>query len=208
MIRLAGWLAIVAMALTSHIVGNPLLQAACVPALLLLLGIGAPAPVRPGVFALAAAAMLAIAAGFDRELLDLMPTLIAALIGGLFARTLRRGRAPLIARAIVAIDGPQPLTDPLVAGYARRLTALWAAYQFALAAIALLLALRQWFAPALLGAVPGPRGFGLVVLPAAVAVLAVGELLLRPVLLPQAPRRSPLAFFAALARAWPAILNE
>ena len=37
------------------------------------------------------------------------PALIAALIGWMFARTLLRGRRPLIARAIVAMDGPQML---------------------------------------------------------------------------------------------------
>ena len=77
-----------------------------------------------------------------RGVLDALPALIAALVGWLFARTLRAGRTPLIARAIAAIDGAQWLDDPAVAAYARRLTAVWAAWQFALAACAALLALR------------------------------------------------------------------
>ena len=74
-----------------------------------------------------------------RGALDTLPALIAALVGWLFARTLCAGRTPLIARAIAAIDGPRWLDDPAVAAYARRLTAVWAVWQFALAACAALL---------------------------------------------------------------------
>jgi len=73
-------------------------------------------------------ALLALAHRYDRfGLLDALPALIAALVGWLFARTLRRGRRPLIARAIAAVDGPALLGDPHVARYARALTAIWAA---------------------------------------------------------------------------------
>ena len=143
-----------------------------------------------------------------RGALDALPALIAAAIGWLFARTLARGRSPLIARAIAAIDGPQWLNDSTIAAYARRLTAVWAAWQFALAACAALVALHAhgFFANA--AWLPLPRAFGWIVLPLAVAVLFLGEFLLRPRLLPQAPRRGLFAFLAALIRHWPALLTE
>lgn len=142
-----------------------------------------------------------------RGALDALPALIAALIGWLFARTLARGHTPLIARAIAAIDGPQWLEDPAVAAYARRLTAVWATWQFALAACAVLLALHAHgiFIAAVL---PSPRAFGWVVLPLAVSALFLGEFFLRPNLLPQVPRRGLFAFLAALIRHWPALVSE
>jgi uncharacterized membrane protein len=140
--------------------------------------------------------------------LDALPALIAALVGWLFARTLARGRRPLIARAIAAIDGPQWLDDPAVAAYARRLTAVWAVWQSALAACAALLALHAhgFFADS--AWLPSPRAFGWIVLPLAVAALFLGEFFLRPYLLPQTPRRGLFAFIAALIRHWPALLAE
>ena len=69
-------------------------------------------------------ALLVLAHRYDRlGLLDALPALIAALVGWLFARTLRRGCRPLIARAIAAIEGPEQLADPRVTRYARTLTA-------------------------------------------------------------------------------------
>ena len=88
-------------------------------------------------------ALVVLARHYDRSgALDALPALVAGLVGGVFARTLRRGRTPLIARAIAAIDGAAWLDDPAVSRYARRLTWLWALYQFALAAAAALLALH------------------------------------------------------------------
>ena len=160
-------------------------------------------------FALAALILLGHFYGGEklRGALDALPALIAALIGWLFARTLARGRRPLIARAIAAIDGAQWLDDPAVADYSRRLTAIWAAWQFALATCAALLALHAhgFFAAA---ALPSPRVFGWIILPLAVTALFLGEFLLRPHLLPQAPRRGLFAFLAALIRHWPALLAE
>jgi hypothetical protein len=143
-----------------------------------------------------------------RGALDALPALIAALVGWLFAGTLRAGRTPLIARAIAAIDGPQWLDDPAVKAYALRLTVVWAAWQFALGACAALVALHAhgFFADATW--LPTPRIFGWLILPLAIATLLLGEFFLRPRLLPQAPRRSLFAFLAALIRHWPALLAE
>lgn len=143
-----------------------------------------------------------------RGALDALPALIAALVGWLFARTLARARTPLIARAIAAIDGPQWLDDPAVATYARRLTAVWATWQFALAACAALLALHAHGILADAAWLPSPRMFGWIILPSAVAALFLGEFLLRPRLLPQAPRRGFFDFLHALVRHWPALLDD
>jgi uncharacterized membrane protein len=205
MTRLAGWCAFAALVLLGHAFDNASLRAVGAPLLLLLLAGSVAGALRIVLALLAALSLALIAAGQGDRVLDLMPALIAGAVAWLFARTLRRDSEPLIARAIAAIDGREPLADPAVARYARRLTALWAAYQAALAAIATLLAVGHWIEPAL---EPTPRLFGLVVLPLAVAALGLVEFLLRPRLLPQAPRRSLGAFLHSLARAWPSILND
>jgi hypothetical protein len=84
----------------------------------------------------------------------------------------------------------------------------WALYQGALALVALLLALRAWYWPERWPLLPGPRLFGIALLPLAVLLLILFEFALRPRLLPQAPVRSLYAFVRDLARAWPALLAE
>jgi predicted LPLAT superfamily acyltransferase/uncharacterized membrane protein len=153
-------------------------------------------------------ALIALAHRYDNYgVLDALPALVAALIGWLFARTLARGRTPLIGRAISMLDGPGLLADPAVARYARGLTALWAVYQFLLATIAAGLALRAhgWVAVPI---TQTPGMFGLVWLPAAVALLFVGEFVLRPLLLPQAPRHNFFAFVGKLISHWPRLLRD
>jgi len=153
-------------------------------------------------------ALLVLARLYDRSgALDALPAIVAALIGITFARTLRRGRTPLIARAIAAIDGVAWLEDPAVARYARRLTCLWALYQFALAGAAAMLALQAhgWLRLPL--RIP-PGEFGLFWLPGAVVLLFIGEFALRPLCLPQAPRHNFFVFVAKLIRCWPALLRE
>lgn len=208
MTRVLGWLGIVALAICAHWFDNALLRAACVPALLLVIASGAPAPMRMPLLVTAALTALPIGFGHGDALLDTTPALIAALVGWMFARTLLGGRRPLIARAVVAMDGPELLNDPAVARYTYRLTLTWALYQGALALLALLLALRTWYWPERWPMLPGPRLFGVALLPLAVATLILGEFVLRPRLLPQAPARSLLAFVRDLVRAWPALLAE
>lgn len=58
--------------------------------------------------------------------LDTVPILISGLIAWLFGRTLQRGRQPLIAQVIEAVEGASRLSLPGVARYARRLTWCWA----------------------------------------------------------------------------------
>ena len=206
--RVLGWLVIVLLAVAAHLLDQPWLRAACVPAILLLIGSTAPAPLRHGLIALALIALMLIALGFGEPLLDATPALIAAIVAWLFARTLLHGRRPLIARAVVAMDGPALLDDPSVARYTRRLTMLWALYQALLAALAVLLALRARYWPACLPLLPGPGVFGMIVLPLAIAALVLVEFALRPRLLPQAPPRSFPSFVRELVRSWPALLAE
>jgi uncharacterized membrane protein len=141
--------------------------------------------------------------------LDLLPALIAAFLAYLFARTLRPGRMPLVARAVAVLDGAARLADPAVARYARTLTGVWAGYQSALAVLAVLAALNdRGLVPMLPGGLPSARGFGAVGLPLAVAALFIAEFFWRRIRLPQAPRRSFAAFACALLRAWPRLLEE
>jgi len=182
------------------------LQEACVPALLVALALNAPV-LRLAALLLAAIALLPIMLGRGALTLDLAPALIAALIGWIFLRTLRAPRQPLIARLIAALDGPAMLDDAAIARYARRLTGVWAAYQFALALLAAAAAACAWVAPQAIGPT-ALRWLGFAILPAAVTALLLVEFLLRPWLLPQAPRRRLGEFLGGVVRAWPAALRD
>lgn len=74
------------------------------------------------------AALLLIPTALGRVQLALagLPILILAALSWLFARTLSRGREPLIARCIRVIEGEQRLALPGVARYARGVTLYWA----------------------------------------------------------------------------------
>ncbi|HZP65253.1 MAG TPA: hypothetical protein VFB32_03010 [Rudaea sp.] len=208
MLRLAGWLGIATLALCGYLWDSDACRIACAVTILALLAISAPPALRRvlACFALAGAAIAALR-GAD-ALVDAVPALAAGFVAWLFARTLQRGRLPLIARAIVAIDGPAQLEDPAVVRYARRLTLLWTVLQTALAAVAALLALRAQGLIALPLEAPSPRVFGAFVLPAAVVAVFLGEFHLRSTLLPQAPLHRLLPFVRAIVRAWPALLGE
>ncbi|MBO9661817.1 xanthomonadin biosynthesis protein [Dokdonella sp.] len=76
---------------------------------------------------LAGASFLALAAcGHGRLALDVLPIFVNAALCLLFARTLARGREPLIARIIEVLEGRERLALPRVAAYARGLTLAWA----------------------------------------------------------------------------------
>jgi uncharacterized membrane protein len=57
--------------------------------------------------------------------LDAVPLLVNLLLAWLFGRSLRRGRQPLVAHFIEAIEGAPRLAQPGVARYARQLTVFW-----------------------------------------------------------------------------------
>lgn len=206
--RAAGWLLVVALALAARGFDSDVARVACAAVVLALIAANAPSNLRAPVALAALGAACVLWLGGVPRMLDAMPALIAALIAWLFARTLLAARRPLIARAIASIDGVQQLDDPHTASYARRLTLVWACWQAALALIAAALAAAAAAQIALPGWVPGPRLFGAVVLPGALAALFIGEFLLRRRLLPQAPRTHLVPFLAALVRAWPALLKD
>ena len=61
------------------------------------------------------------------------PVVFVGLVAWLFARTLRRGRVPLITRMAAALhERPAAALDPALAAYTRALTGFWAALLFAL----------------------------------------------------------------------------
>ncbi|MEP6483646.1 MAG: hypothetical protein ABJB01_04295 [Rudaea sp.] len=207
MIRAVGWLCVVILAIGAHVYDSNILRGLCAMFALGLLAITTPSSLRPALIgiALIAAAILIV---FDANtLFDALPALIAAFVGYLFARTLLPNRTPLIARAIVSVDGPEWLNDPAVAAYAKRLTLTWALYQTLLAAIAVAAIFHQRGFLVDATWLPTPRVFG-AILPIAVALLFVVEFLLRPVLLPQAPRRTLFSFAQRLIVAWPSLLDD
>ncbi|PXV55396.1 hypothetical protein SAMN04487785_11152 [Dyella jiangningensis] len=74
--------------------------------------------------ALAAMAWLGLH-GMAGLLLECVPIAINVLLACLFGRSLRAGHAPLIARIIEALEGPERLRVRGVADYARHLTWFW-----------------------------------------------------------------------------------
>lgn len=204
--RLAVWLAIIALVIAGRVLADERYIAAVAPLVIVALWFGAPRALRGAVAASAAVLLVAWMDGGVALLVDILPVVIAALVGWLFARSLLRGRRPLIVLAIGMIDGAEPLADPAVRRYAVRLTRAWAACQFALAAFGTLCVVHAhwtWLDIAL----PSPRLFALI-LPLTVVLLFIGEFMLRRYLLPQAPRQPLIAFVHGLARAWPQLIEK
>ena len=200
MLRLAGWLCVAVLAISAHVYDNDWLRGATAFAAIGLIAVFAPASLRIALGILALIATGVLVAFGANTLLDALPALIAAFVAFLFARTLLPNRTPLIARAILAIDGPEWLAKPHVARYARSLTATWAIYQTLLAALALVAMFHvAWL--------PGPRVFG-VILPVAVAALFIVEFMVRSLWLPDVPRHSLLSFARRLILAWPTLLDD
>lgn len=109
--------------------------------LLLLIALALPVLRRRSVTGLSvwlvfATLMLAAAwSGHLQLAFSALPILILAAVATLFARTLRGGREPLIARCIRVVESDQRLALPGVAGYARGVTIYWACVLAAQAAI-------------------------------------------------------------------------
>jgi uncharacterized membrane protein len=200
MMRLTGWLCVAVLAIGAHVYDNDWLRGATAFAAIGLIAVFAPASVRIALGVLAAMATGIVIAFSTNTLLDALPALIAGFVAFLFARTLLPDRTPLIARAIVAIDGPEWLAKPHVARYARSLTATWAVYQSLLASLAFAAMFH-------LAWLPDPRAFGLI-LPVAVAALFIAEFMLRSLWLPDVPRHSLLSFARRLILAWPNLLDD
>lgn len=203
--RIAVWLAILALALGGALLHNEALNAAIAPLALAYLLIVSPRMLRPAIATIAVVEAAAWWIGGARLMINLLPAAIAAFVGWLFARSLIAPRRPLIARAITAIDGAAQLDEIAVANYARRLTALWAMFQTLLAMFGLLCVLHDRGVLAM--PMPSPQAYDLI-LPLAVTMLFFGEFLLRPRLLPLVPRHTLAGFLRELGRVWPELIEK
>ena len=165
---------------------------------------------------LASGALLGLLAlrGEGRFALDLMPALVNAILCSLFARTLRQGREPLIARFISVIEGPDRLAMPGVAAYARGLTCAWVVlFGVQAAALALLAALLPggplaaagWIAP---GHAPAWRWYLHLGSYLVVCAFLVLEYAWRRWQLRHVPHLPLPRFLARLARRWPSLLRS
>ena len=139
--------------------------------------------------------------------LDLVPAVITTGLAWLFGSTLGRGHMPLVARAIIAIEGREHLALARVAGYARRLTEAWTLL-FVVQAIALfaVVAARN----GLLGSAPSSFAlaflhFGGYVVP---ALFMLGEYAFRRWYLRHVPHYSLRMFIERLAHNWPRLLRD
>ncbi|HLI18996.1 MAG TPA: xanthomonadin biosynthesis protein [Rhodanobacteraceae bacterium] len=89
------------------------------------------------------AVLLLVPAGMGHPQLALMalPVVFLAAAGWFFARTLKHGAEPLVARFIRVIEGEARLTLPGVRAYARGVTIFWACLLAAMACLSLAIAL-------------------------------------------------------------------
>ena len=139
--------------------------------------------------------------------LETLPVLVNLAVAWLFGHTLAAGRTPLIARAIVAMEGHERLALPRVAGYARALTWAWAVL---MAGQAMLLA---WIVAArhgLFATAPGPLAGAYLYLGGwfMPALFMLGEYVFRRWYLRDLPHDSPQRFVRRLARSWPQLLRD
>ena len=148
--------------------------------------------------------------------LMLLPVAINAAIAWLFGSSLAAGAQPLVARAIVALEGDERLALPGVASYARSLTVAWTvllgAQATALAAGAALAS--PGGALELAGVVsPWPLpvdtviGYGHAGGYVVIGGFFVLEFLWRRRWLRHLPHQGPREFFGNLARNWPRLLR-
>lgn len=164
-----------------------------------------------------AGTFLLSARGQAEIVLLLVPVTINAGMAWFFGRTLRPGRLPLVARAILAFEGEQRLAQPGVDRYARGLTWAWTVLLALQAALMLLCAAcaqpngilpRLGLAPPL--TVPGDLANwylhlgGFVV----IGVFSVLEFAWRNWHLRHLPHASPREYFATVVRNWRRVLHD
>jgi len=168
---------------------------------------------------LATAALLVLlgARGNGHFALDVLPVVIDVALCAVFARTLARGREPLIARIIGVLEGHQRLALPRVAAYARALTLAWALLFGAQAVLlgALVVLARPGGVLATLGiasplaiegdAWHGYRQFGHLAL---VPAFLIAEYLFRRFWLRHVPHMPLPLFVGRLVRRWPALMRS
>lgn len=149
------------------------------------------------------------AGGHARTALDLVPLAINLALGALFASSLGPARTPLIARAIIAIEGREHLGLPRVAGYARALTAAWAG--LFLVQSVLFIGVLGWWLPGVAGDDPAHAWLvawlhaGGFLLP---ALFMLAEYGFRRWYLRHVPHLPAQLFLRRLVRNWPQLLRD
>ncbi len=147
--------------------------------------------------------------GLGRVALDLVPLAINLGLAILFGWSLTGAHTPLIARAIIAIEGIERLGLPRVESYARTLTAAWALV-FAIQVV-LFVWLMTWWLPHLTAGSPAHRWamtwlhVGGYALPAAFMLV---EYIFRRWYLRHIPHVPPAEFVQQLVRNWPQLLRD
>lgn len=149
------------------------------------------------------------AKGHVHLLLDFVPIAVNLGLAALFAHSLRAPHTPMIARAIVAIEGEDRMALPGIADYARRLTVAWVivfCVQFVL-----FIALVYWWLPAL-PTESDARAFAVSWLHVGGYVLPMGfmavEYLFRRWHFRHLSHSPPRQFFRQLVRNWPLLLRD
>jgi hypothetical protein len=155
--------------------------------------------------------------GHPQLALMAVPAVFLAMVCWYFARTLRRGAEPLVARFIRVAEGRARLEVPGVRGYARGVTVFWTCLLGAMAllslAIALFAAPGGWLAtlgepqrlmlPDWLLAWYPEAGCWAILLAA-----FVGEYLFRRWYLRAIPHAGARQFLVQMVRRWPSLLRE
>lgn len=165
---------------------------------------------------LAALLLLPALLGHPELALMALPVVFLGMASWLFARTLRRGSEPLVARFIRMIEGEDRLALPGVRGYARGATRYWAVLLAALALLSFAIALCAqpggWLATLGWPAPFALRGSLLAWYPEAgcwTLLLAgfAGEYLFRRWHLRAIPHPGVRRFVTQIVRRWPMLLR-
>ncbi|MCC6439287.1 MAG: xanthomonadin biosynthesis protein [Rhodanobacteraceae bacterium] len=159
--------------------------------------------------ALVVAVAVLTRAGQAHLVLDLVPIVVNLGLAALFAHSLRAPHTPMIARAIIAIEGVERLRLPGIAAYARWLTLAWTL--IFCAQLVLFIALQFWWLPTLPAESParawavGWQHVGGYLLP---ILFMICEYTFRRWHFRKLPHASPQRFLRQLVRNWPQLLRD
>ena len=147
--------------------------------------------------------------GHGRLAIDLVPLAINLALGLLFAHSLTAPHTPMVARAIIAIEGRERLAMPRVAGYARALTLAWALV-FLLQSVIFLVLLGWWLPMAAAEQASHPwvqtwLHVGGYLLP---AIFMLVEYVFRRWYLRHLPHVAPQVFLERLMRNWHQLMRD
>jgi len=148
-------------------------------------------------------------AGHAHLVLDLVPIAVNLGLALLFAHSLRTPHTPMIARAIIAIEGVERLRLPGIAVYARRLTLAWTLIFCAQGV--LFIAVQFWLLPTLpmessaRAWAVGWQHVGGYLLP---ILFMICEYTFRRWHFRKLPHASAQQFFRQLVRNWPQLLHD